>query len=226
MFPLIVGAVPFGIIFGTLAVRSGLSIVETMALSLVVFAGSAQFIAVGLFAGGAPWEIILLTTFVVNLRHMLYSAALAPKAASFPRRIKIFMAFLLTDEAFAVAAPRLLRNEEDPAFARYYFGAALFMYLNWQACSLAGALFGNLIPGASSWGFDFAMPITFLGMTIPYLRGLPMTAAAAVAGVTALLAFALPNKLWIMAAAAAGIAAGLAVEGAMNVFKKRLGGVK
>jgi len=223
IFPLIVGAVPFGIIFGTLSVRAGLSLVETMALSIVVFAGSAQFIAVGLFAAGTPWQIVLLTTFVVNLRHMLYSAAVAPRTKHLSPAIKAGMAFLLTDEAFAVAAPRL-SGEEYGDFTGYYFGAALFMYVNWQICSLVGALFGNLIPGAASWGLDFAMPVTFIGMPVPYLRNLPMVAAASCAGIAALLCFPLPNKLWIVTAAAVGIAAGLAVEAAAKAARGGRGG--
>ena len=96
-FPLIVGAIPFGLIFGTLAISSGLSFAATMAMSAIVFAGSAQFIAVGLVMAGTGWPIIVLTTFVVNLRHALYSATLAPYIKKLPQRWQIPMAFWLTD---------------------------------------------------------------------------------------------------------------------------------
>src|SRR5512135_2810064 len=99
-FPLIVGAIPFGIIFGALAAASGLSFAATAAMSAFVFAGSAQFIAVGLVAAGTGWPFIVLTTFVVNLRHMLYSATLAPHVKRLPQRWKIPLAFWLTDETF------------------------------------------------------------------------------------------------------------------------------
>ena len=210
--PLIVGAVPFGIIFGTLAVKTGLTLGQTMALSLVVFAGSAQFIALGLFAAGASAGIIILTTFVVNLRHLLYSATLAPGVRGLPGPLKAVMAFWLTDETFAVAAPRYAAEGDPEVRHLYYLGSAVLMYANWQLCSLAGALFGNLIPGAADWGLDFAMPVTFIGMLVPYLRSLPMTAAAAAAGTVALAAGGLPNKLGLILAAAAGIAAGFGAD--------------
>ena len=210
--PLIVGAVPFGIIFGTLAVRNGLTLGQTMALSLAVFAGSAQFIAVGLFAAGASAGVILLTTFIVNLRHLLYSATLAPGVRHLPGPLKAAMAFWLTDETFAVAAVRYTR-EENPEYRHvYYLGSAILMYANWQACSLVGALFGNLIPGAADWGLDFAMPVTFLGMLVPYLRSLPMVSAAAAAGAVSLAAYGMPNKMGLITAAAAGIAAGFGAD--------------
>ncbi len=210
--PLIVGALPFGIIFGTLAVKNGLSLGQTMALSLVVFAGSAQFIALGLFAAGAAPGVVLLTTFVVNLRHLLYSATLAPGVRGLPGPLKALMAFLLTDETFAVAAPRYGDGGDPDTRHYYYLGSALAMYGNWQAASLAGALFGNLIPGAAQWGLDFAMPVTFIGMLVPYLRNPSMLTAAVAAGAAALAAQGLPHKLGLVAAAAVGVAAGFAVK--------------
>jgi 4-azaleucine resistance transporter AzlC len=222
-FPLVIGAVPFGIIFGTLAVKTGLTVGHTMALSLVVFAGSAQFIAIGFFAAGASWQIILLTTFIVNLRHLLYSATLAPKVHGLSGRLRALMAFFLTDETFAAVAPRFSTDTEPENRHWYYLGSALYMYTNWQICSLIGALFGNLIPGAADWGLDFAMPVAFIGMLVPYLRSLPMAAAAAAAGLVSVAAYGLPNKLWLILAAAAGILAGLLVDRAIS-FGQPAGG--
>jgi 4-azaleucine resistance transporter AzlC len=186
-------------------------------MSLFVFAGSAQFIALGLLAAGASLPLILLTTFVVNLRHFLYAAALAPRMTTIPEWKKVLVAFWLTDEAFAVTASRL--KDESPGtamapedLASYYFGSALFMYVDWQVVTLAGALFGNLVPGVASWGLDFALPVTFIGILVPYLRTLPMTTAAVAAGAVALFAFSLPSKLGLMVAALVGIMAGLLVE--------------
>jgi 4-azaleucine resistance transporter AzlC len=211
-FPLIVGAIPFGIIFGALALASGLSFAAAMAMSAFVFAGSAQFIAVGLIAAGTGWPLIVLTTFVVNLRHALYSATLAPYVSRLPLRWQLAIAFWLTDETFAVVVNRFSGYSPASGARWYYLGSALFMYLNWQICTLLGLTIGEMLPDAAAWGLDFAMPVTFIGMTIPYLKNRPMIATAFVAGVVALATFSLPNKLGLIVASVTGIAAGVLVE--------------
>lgn len=215
--PLIVGAIPFGIIFGTLALGSGLSLAATMAMSAFVFAGSAQFIAVGLLASGTGWPLIVLTTFVVNLRHALYSATLAPYVTHLPQRWQVPLAFWLTDETFAVVinrytAEKLHYAPDSPHKHWYYLGSALAMYGNWQICTLLGFTVGQMLPNAATWGLDFAMPVTFIGMVIPYLKNRPMVATTLVAGVVSLLAYNMPHKMGLMVAAVAGIAAGVIVE--------------
>jgi predicted branched-subunit amino acid permease len=124
---------------------------------------------------------------------------------------------LLTDESFAVMAGRIKDESTDSPFSdeelsEYYFGSATFMYSNWQICTLAGALFGNLLPGVASWGLDFAMPVTFIGMLVPYLKNLPMATAAVIAGIVSILAYALPDKLGLLTAALTGIIAGTLIE--------------
>lgn len=215
--PLIVGAIPFGIIFGTLARQSGLSEEGTLAMSAFVFAGSAQFIAAGLLATGTAWPIIVLTTFVVNLRHLLYSATLVPHVKNLPQRWKIPMAFWLTDETFAVVINRYNQPDTSPRKKWYYLGSALAMYLNWQFCTFLGITIGQLIPNAAGWGLDFAMPVTFIGMIIPYLKNKPTWIAVTVSGITAILSYSLPHKLGLMLAALAGIASGLIAE---TLFKE------
>ena len=208
IFPLIVGAIPFGIIFGTLGVSSGLSTGATLAMSVFVFAGSSQFIAVGMIAASTGWLLVVLVAFVVNLRHLLYAVSLLPYVKPLPQRWKIPLAFLLTDESFAVA----IRRYESQATSAYkhwhYLGAALFMYLNWLLCTFLGITLGRLIPNAADWGLDFAMSVTFIGMTIPYLKTRPMGLAVAIAAVVSLLTASFPHKLGLMVAAVAGIVAG------------------
>jgi 4-azaleucine resistance transporter AzlC len=210
--PLIIGAIPFGLIFGALAISSGLSVAATQAMSAIVFAGSAQFIAVSLVLAGAAWPIIVLTTFVVNLRHALYSATLAPYLKKLSQRWQVPLAFWLTDETFAVVAARTSRAGDSPGLRWYYLGSALLMYLNWQFCTWLGLTIGRFIPNAAAWGLDFAMPVTFIGMVIPYIKNRPMAATVVVSGAVALLAYPLPHKLGLMVAALAGIGAGVLVE--------------
>jgi len=212
IFPLIVGAIPFGIIFGTLAIGSGLSPGAAVAMSAIVFAGSSQFIAVGMVAAGSGWLLIVLTAFVVNLRHLLYAITLLPYVKPLSQRWKVGLGFWLTDEAFAVAIRRYEKRDRSPFKHWYYLGAAFTMYANWQLCTLVGISVGRLIPNAAQWGLDFAMSVTFIGMIIPYLNSTPMGVAVITAGLMSLGAHGLPHQLGLLVAAMAGILAGVVAE--------------
>jgi len=210
--PMLVGAAPFGVIFGTLAIATGIPAWATLALSALVFAGSSQFVAVSLIGSGAALPVIWLTTFVVNLRHALYSATLLPYARHLPARWRWSLAFWLTDETFAVVEHRLSEHGDDMAGAWYWLGAALAMYGNWQLWTLVGVLFGQAVPDIGAWGLDFAMLATFIGIVVPMLRGRPQVAAALVAGAVALACHGLPYQLGLMVAAASGILVGVCLE--------------
>ena len=209
--PLVVGAIPFGIIFGTLAAAGGLSFSATMAMSLFVFAGSAQFIALGLLSTGTIWQIVILTTFVVNLRHLLYAAALVPYVKNLKQITRIGWGFTLTDETFAVVMSRA-RDPEKQLTSWYYFGSAGFMYANWQLCTLLGFTAGQVFPNIAKWGLDFAMPVTFIGMLLPYLKTRPMVFAVIVAGISAVALHGFPHKLGLILASLFGVGVGLGLE--------------
>jgi len=211
-FPLLLGAFPFGLIYGALALSAGLSPLATLGMSAIVFAGSSQFIAVGLVAAGAPVSIIILTTFVVNLRHMLYSAALLPDLKKLNHRWRLVLAFFLTDETFAVAAGRWRNSDSSPHKHFYQLGSSIIMYLNWQLWTVVGLLVGSRIPDARSWGLDVAMIVTFIGMTVPYIRSKPMVMAVLTSAAVSLVSWQLPYKLGLILAALAGIAAGVSME--------------
>lgn len=208
-FPLLLGAFPFGLIYGALAATSGLGPAAGMAMAALVFAGSAQFIAVGLVAAGVPVVIIILTTFIVNLRHLLYSATLLPHLRHLPQKWRIPLAFWLTDETFAVTVRRFQR-EDDSAWKHWYqLGSSIAMYLNWQFWCGLGLVLGDRIPDASSWGLDVAMPVTFIGMIIPFVRTIPMAVCVLAAGAASLLTLGMPYKLGIIVSAFVGIFSGM-----------------
>jgi len=209
---MMVGAAPFGVIFGTLAIASGIPVWATLALSGLVFAGSSQFVAVSLIGAGAALPVIWLTTLVVNLRHALYSATLLPHARHLPARWRWLLAFWLTDETFAVVENQLRHHSGARAGAYYWLGSSLAMYVNWLFWTALGIGVGQSIPGIASLGLDFAMVATFAAIVAPQLRSRPVLVAALVAGVVALLARALPYKLGLMLAAAAGVVAGMLAE--------------
>ncbi len=210
--PLIIGAIPFGIIFGTLAGPSGLSALGALAMSVFVFAGSAQFIALGLLAAGAAIPVIIATTFVVNLRHILYAANLVPKVGHLPHRWRLMMAFGLTDETFAAVSNRFLLQDNTEHAHWFYLGSWLAMYGNWVLCTALGIALGELFPDMTDWGLDFAMSVTFIGMVVPYLKSKPMWGAVIVSGVIAMATIGMPHKLGLMVAALCGISTGLSLH--------------
>ncbi|WP_339512970.1 AzlC family ABC transporter permease [Pseudomonas sp. RL_15y_Pfl2_60] len=212
MLPMLLGAMPFGIIYGSLAVAAGLSPWQTLAMSVFVFAGSAQFIAISLLSSGVGITVLLLTTFVVNLRHALYSASLQPFVRHLPTRWRMSLAFWLTDEAFAVVQHRYALGDESLNKHWYFLGAALAMYSNWLLCTVIGLVFGQSVPNLAEWGLDFAMLATFIGIVVPMLRNRPQVAAALVAAAVALACHELPYKLGLMAAAFSGILVGVVLE--------------
>ena len=218
--PLLLGAAPFGLIYGTMAIAAGLSPTAAMAMSLIVFAGSAQFVAVGLVAVGTPVLIIIATTFIVNLRHMLYSATLLPHLKHLPQRWYLPLAFLLTDESFAVTVHRVQKDDGSPLKHWYQLGSSIAMYLNWQIWCLLGLILGDRIPDLAGWGLDVAMPIAFIGMTVPFVKNLPMVVCVSTAGTCGLLTVGLPYKLGIIVSALAGVLAGLLAEAALRRRKE------
>ena len=209
--PMLVGAAPFGLIFGTLAATSPVAPWQGQLMSLSVFAGSSQFIGIGLIAGHAAMLVIWLATFIINLRHMLYSASLLPHVAHLPLRWRLPLGFLLTDETFAVMNGYYLRHPQ-PRFGEWYFlGSGLAMYLNWQLWTLVGLVFGSVFPQLQSLGLDFAMVATFIAIVVPQLNRLPHLAAALAAGAVAWAMRDLPYKLGLMAAVCAGVLVGVAL---------------
>jgi 4-azaleucine resistance transporter AzlC len=208
--PLLIGVFPFGMIYGALALNAGLSRLASQMMSSIVFAGSAQFITTQLVHEAAPGVVIVLTIAVVNLRHMLYSASLAPYLASLSTRWKILLSYLLTDEAYA---PTIIRYEKEgiqPYGHWFLLGAGFALWLTWQVSTALGIFLGAAIP--DSWSLDFALPLTFIAMVVPVLKNRPAIAAALSAGAVALAAHSLPYGLGLILAALVGIVIGSFLE--------------
>jgi 4-azaleucine resistance transporter AzlC len=210
-FPLLVGVFPFGLIYGALAINAGLSRAAAQLMSSIVFAGSSQFITAQLIHESAPGLVIVLTIAVVNLRHMLYSASLAPYLASLPARWKVLLSYLLTDEAYAPSVIHYEKEGVSPFGHWFLFGAGLALWSIWQVSTALGILLGSAIP--ASWSLDFALPLTFIAMVMPVLKNRPAIVAALSAGIVALLAYSLPYKLGLILAALVGIGVGTFLEG-------------
>ncbi len=209
--PIAVGVIPFGLIYGVLALAAGLNPAQAQAMSSIVFAGSAQFIAAQLIGAGTVLPVLWLTTLVVNLRHVLYSTALGPDLRHLPRRWRWLLAYLLTDEAYAVTAVHYANHQLPRACKHWFFlGAGFTLWATWQISTAVGIFLGAEVP--ASWSLDFTLALTFIGIVIPGLKERPSAAAALSAGIMAVLAYSLPYKLGLMAAALTGIVVGVLLE--------------
>ena len=209
--PLLIGGFPEGMIYGALALNAGLSKPAAQMMSSIVFAGSSQFITTQLVHEATPGLVIVLTIAVVNLRHMLYSASLAPYVSRLPMRWKTLLSYLLTDEAYA---PTILHYEKEgiTAYAHWFLlGAGFSLWFTWQVSTAFGIFLGAAIP--ESWSLDFALPLTFIAMVVPVLKNQPAIAAALSAGIVALVTFSLPYKLGLILAALVGMIIGTGLEG-------------
>jgi len=210
--PLLIGVIPFGMIYGALALSQGLSPAAALAMSSILFAGSAQFLFCQLFGAGAPALVTVAEVSLLNLRHALYSAALAPHIAQLPRRWKLALAYLLTDEAYATIARREASGEACGPYRHwFYLGAGLGLWGSWQLSTALGVLLGARLP--TDWPLDFALPLTFIAIVVPLIRNRTMLAVAAVSGIAALLLAGLSFKLGLLVAALAGMAVGWRLAG-------------
>jgi 4-azaleucine resistance transporter AzlC len=209
--PLLLGVFPFGMIYGALALQALLPVAAAQAMSSIIFAGSAQFISTQLLAQGIPLVILVGTVFIVNLRHMLYSASIAPYTRHLSMAWKAVLAYFLTDEAYVIAIAHY--NEDTPLERKhwYFLGAGVTLWTGWQIATAAGIFLGAQVPAA--WSLDFALALTFIALVVPALKDRPAVVAAIVAGVIALVAYPLPYKLGLIAAAFGGIISGLVSEG-------------
>jgi len=166
--PVMLGYFPIGFAFGILAVNAGLSILESSLMSLLVYAGSAQLIATSLLASQAGIAALTTTTFLVNLRHLLMSAALAPYLGHLTRRQLAFFSFELTDETFAVHSTDS-KKESNPPASRL-FTTNIFSHVSWIGSTLLGAWTGSVLNNLEIWGLDYALPAMFIALLMLQLE--------------------------------------------------------
>jgi len=209
--PLLIGVFPFGMIYGALALNAGLSAFASQMMSSIVFAGSSQFVTAQLVQDAAPGFVIILTIAVVNLRHMLYSASLAPYLKNLSLKWKFLLSYLLTDEAYAPSIIKYKKEGVNPFSHWFLLGAGFSLWFTWQVSTALGIFLGTEMP--EDIPLEFALPLTFIAMVVPILKKRPMIAAAVSAGITALLAYHLPFKLGLILAALVGIIIGTVLEG-------------
>jgi Predicted branched-chain amino acid permease (azaleucine resistance) len=207
--PMMLGIAPFGLITGVSAASIGLTPLEASAMSILVFAGASQLAAIALLGQGAGVLVILLTTFMINLRMAMYSASIAPWLKPFGTPTRSLLAYLMTDQAYGFA---ILKYRREPKLPRreYYLGVAAPLWILWQTATLLGVGVGTQVP--PSWQLEFAIPLTFLAMLAPAVRDRPGLLAALVGGSLSLAFATLPYNLGLVLGALLGITAGTLAE--------------
>lgn len=210
IFPLTAVLFPLGLVYGVTVSEAAVDDWLGGLASALVFAAAAQLALIDLIADDAAWLTAVSTALVINLRFVMYSAALAPSFSHYPASWRLPLAYLMTDQATGVS---LLYNEteHDPLARRwYYVGAAIPLFVTWMIATSLGIVFGASIP--VSWELGFAVPLTFICLLIPSIRDRARLVAALVGGVVSLVARDAPNSTGLLIGAAAGVAVGMVVD--------------
>jgi 4-azaleucine resistance transporter AzlC len=208
--PIIIGYLPIGTAYGVIARQAGLSFFESILMSVLVFAGASQFIGVGLLAAGAGFIEVVVTTFFINLRHILMSASLAPYLKKARSSLLPILAFGVTDETYAVS---ITRFREEKANQWYMLGVNFIAYFSWVGGSLIGALIGAGIPPYLQDSFAFALPALFIGLLILQIEGKLEIAVLIVAAVASSLFYFRVEGVWnVIFATIVGATVGVMLE--------------
>lgn len=197
--PVVLGYFPLAFAYGILAVQAGVSLAWTALMSVLVYAGAGQFMIVALLAAGADSVAIILTVFVVNLRHLLMSAALAPKLGHLSRLRVAAVAAELTDETFAVIS---VQGEEHGYSSGWLAGLQVCAHLSWVLGSVAGAIVGAAVSDPTRWGIDFALVAMFIALLAMQVRRRTSLIVAIVALLAYRIALPIVNEHWAIIAAA------------------------
>ncbi|HTK08260.1 MAG TPA: AzlC family ABC transporter permease [Ktedonobacteraceae bacterium] len=208
--PILLGVLPFGLIYGASAQETHVPSPVAQAMSSIVFAGSAQFVTVQLIAANVPIGMIILTAAIINLRHTLYSASLAPYLKRLGPFWQMLLAYLLTDEVYAVVITHYQQRGAEARKHWYFLGAGLALWSIWQMSTAVGILLGAHIP--ASWSLDFALPLTFIALVVPAIKRRADALVAGTAGIIAVLAAHFPLNSGLIVATCLGIIVGILIE--------------
>jgi predicted branched-subunit amino acid permease len=221
--PFLVVVFPFGMLFGVVATEAGLDIIETMVMSALVIAGASQFATLELLGDGAPAFIAVLTGLAVNMRMAMYSASITPHLGKASFGVRAIAAYFLVDQVYGVSIQRFTDHPGMPLTEKlaYYFGVVAPVCPFWYVATWLGIAFGATIP--ESYALDFAVPITFVAVVAPMLRGLPSLMAAGTAILAALTLAGLPYNGGLIVSALIGMTVGVLVEGRMDAARARMG---
>lgn len=208
--PVLLGIAPFGLVSGVAAVNIGMTPVQAMGMSVLIYAGTSQLAAIDLIGQNTAAPIIVLTVFVVNARLVMYSASIAPHLRGLSEGWKSLLSYLLTDHVYALAIATFDGESQKVSTRWYLFGLGVTMWAVWQISTLLGIVLGATVP--DHWGLDFVIPLTFLAIVMPELRQRRKAAVAVLSGGLAVAVRWLPMNLGLIVAAAIGVLVGAIIE--------------
>jgi 4-azaleucine resistance transporter AzlC len=214
MLPITAGLIPFGLVMGTVASNAGLSLTQIMSMNVFVFAGASQLAAIDLMTQNISILIVIVTGIVINLRFMLYSASLSVVVKESRFLTKLFVAYCLTDQTYAILMANKTKDQTKADTVMFYIGSSLSMIIAWQFAVFAGFIFGNLAP--SSLALEFAVPLSFIALTVPSLKNAKYVYVALTSAVLSVILKDLPFNGGLLASAFIAI-----ILGAILTRKKR-----
>ena len=194
--PLLLPVVPFGIIFGAIGIELGFGPYITYATSIIIFSGASQIVFFQLLSNGASSLIAITSSSVVSTRHLLYGAVVAQYLSKLSLMWKIFLSYLLTDQAFAVSQEFFKKNSNDEYKHYHLLGAGLTLWIVWQLTTVIGILLGSIVP--EELGLSFTIPLTFLALLINYFRKIDHLIVIFLSGLSSILFYDAPLKSYII----------------------------
>jgi predicted branched-subunit amino acid permease len=206
MLPITPGIIPFGAIMGSVCADANLTFFQSVGMNLLAFAGAAQLASVDLMRHHTASIVVLLTGLIINLRFVLYSAALSPVVRSSPFLVKLVAAYLLTDQNYAVMSAHQEKLKTKSETLIFYFGASLCMFLTWNFSVIAGFGFGNFVPG--TWALDYAVPLSFAALVMPTLKNRKYVIVALFSATTSILLNPMPYRLGLITTALLSVGLG------------------
>ena len=210
ILPLMIPVVPFGIIYGVIGVEIGFSPMEVFAMSFVIFAGSSQIAFAQLFAAGASPLVMISSVAVINSRHILYGAVLAEYLGKLRLPWKIFLSYLMADQAFSVSSAYFKKNVKNKNVHFHMLGSGLTLWSLWQLSTLIGIVLGNIVP--AQLGLEFAIPLTFFSLILSELRKLDHVIIILISGICSVLTYNFPFKIYIIFSAIFSLAISIMIN--------------
>jgi 4-azaleucine resistance transporter AzlC len=206
--PFVIGAIPFGMLAGFLAMKLGFEVWHAMALSVGVFAGASQLVGLELMSASAAIPVVFLSALAVNARFLLYSASLAPYTKDWPMGWKILNAFMITDQSYAMCLQKFEDHFENNRW--YTFGCNILSWVSWITMTFLGAVFGSIIP--DTLALEFAMPLMFLFMGALFIKDRITVTVAMMSGALSIILITLPYNAGLMTAILSGVVLGYGLD--------------
>ena len=208
--PVITGVIPFGAVMGTVCAEAGLSFFQTVGMNVVVYAGAAQLASTELMTTHTASTVVVITGLIINLRFLLYSAALSPVLRESRVQTKFAAAYFLTDQSYAVMSANHARLKTKADTIEFYFGTCIAMMLSWHLSVMLGFAFGNFAP--ASWALDYAVPLSFVALVIPTLKNKTYVVVAAFSSLCSIALYSLPYKTGMIVTAILSIGLGALIS--------------